>query len=510
LVPLTASSPLFYSKHQHHSQNNPKKNPQNKEISFSPEIGDATVGSLVGSTSKDSSIQGPGFFSALVAAVTWVEEAGGLRTASLEDKDLTPLRQITCAYGLMGIIVEASLLVRQHTLARTVMALHPCPRTADGSLAASVLLKARKECDNLFVIMHPCRDQIYTEQRWLVEGKTRVPPLITAANLKILGTPKALCFKRGKPLPKLLTPVVSLNRHMKLSTLHRRYGFTNSYSAVTAKESRLDFSYFEFDVSRFEQVVKGCWEFAAEYEKRVNFTPSGFAMYFVERPGDRLAGNYTGAKGVSFMLDPIHHDPACSRWQKFNEAYNHWAVAHGANVSLTQTKGLTVALGGALPQSLARERFVTPFFRAFLVPDEAFFVVGGGGGAFSYARPLGDEHPRRSELLDEAQRLVDEAEAVVGVVGVEATKPPLIPPPPPPPSTPPPDNNNNNNNKGPVSRLFGSLGLFGAAGGLMGVAPARPFSSSASLASSSSAAPSFSSSSLVGEGEGEAVAARPI
>jgi hypothetical protein len=57
---------------------------QDLEISFSPEIGDATVGSLVVCTSKDSSIDGPGYLSALVAEVTYVDEVGTADAACRE------------------------------------------------------------------------------------------------------------------------------------------------------------------------------------------------------------------------------------------------------------------------------------------------------------------------------------------------------------------------------------------------------------------------------------------
>ena len=52
--------------------------PQGSELSFSPEIGDATVGSLVTTTSKDSSLGGLGYLSALLYDVTYVDEAGRL------------------------------------------------------------------------------------------------------------------------------------------------------------------------------------------------------------------------------------------------------------------------------------------------------------------------------------------------------------------------------------------------------------------------------------------------
>ena len=43
------------------------------------EIGDATVGSLASGTSKDSSLDAPGYFSALVASLTYVNELGEAR-----------------------------------------------------------------------------------------------------------------------------------------------------------------------------------------------------------------------------------------------------------------------------------------------------------------------------------------------------------------------------------------------------------------------------------------------
>jgi hypothetical protein len=344
-----------------------------------------------------------------VAAVTFVDERGELRTASLEDDNNT-LAQITCAYGLMGVIVDASLVVRKHTLVRTVMAMHPVAMASPGLHAARVVKEARLSCDNLFAIMHPLRGHIYTEQRWLVPGGKTNVPIHSPAFIKLFNTFKAACFKAGDALPRYLTPFLFANRVLGMWTAHRRYGFTNEYKPVTDREARLDFSYFEFDLSRLNEVVAGCWELAAEHERRTGFCANGFAIYFVQRPGKgkRLAGNYTGAAGTSFMLDPIHGDPSSAEWQAFNEAYTRWAVAMGGNVSLSQTKGLRSAgdgLGGALPSSLARDRFVTPFFRRFLVPDVEFFEKSAQG-SMSYARPAGDDHPRKAALLAEYERLL--------------------------------------------------------------------------------------------------------
>ena len=50
-----------------------------REVSFSPEIGDATIGGLVTTMCKDSSVGGPGHLAALVQALTYVDHEGNVR-----------------------------------------------------------------------------------------------------------------------------------------------------------------------------------------------------------------------------------------------------------------------------------------------------------------------------------------------------------------------------------------------------------------------------------------------
>ncbi len=56
---------------------------RHRELSFSPEIGDATIGGLVTTMCKDSSVHGPGHLSALVEAVTYVDHEGNVRSCGL-------------------------------------------------------------------------------------------------------------------------------------------------------------------------------------------------------------------------------------------------------------------------------------------------------------------------------------------------------------------------------------------------------------------------------------------
>ena len=69
-----------------------------RELSFSPEIGDATIGGLVTTMCKDSSVGGPGHLSALVVALTYVDDQGAVVRLSRE-ADEAALEHYLCSYN---------------------------------------------------------------------------------------------------------------------------------------------------------------------------------------------------------------------------------------------------------------------------------------------------------------------------------------------------------------------------------------------------------------------------
>ena len=72
-----------------------------RELSFSPEIGDATVGGLVTTMCKDSSVGGPGHLAALVVALTYVDDQGAVVRLSRE-ADEEALEHYMCSYNTAG------------------------------------------------------------------------------------------------------------------------------------------------------------------------------------------------------------------------------------------------------------------------------------------------------------------------------------------------------------------------------------------------------------------------
>ncbi len=93
-----------------------------------------------------------------------------------------------------------------------------------------------------------------------------------------------------------------------------RHEFVNSYPSVSPSEARLDFTFYEFPLERFSEVVLGMLGQAKAFHTETGFKPTGMAMYFVTRPGDRPAGSFCGGPGTSFMMDPFNDDPLDPRW----------------------------------------------------------------------------------------------------------------------------------------------------------------------------------------------------
>ena len=113
------------------------------EIPFQAEIGEASVGSVAVGDTKESSLDGAGYFSAHVVALTYVDDSGELRTLS-DRQDGVAFHEFKCSFGLSGIVVECQLEVRPATLCRSDIFLAVSPSAEQ--LAADLLAR-REQCD---------------------------------------------------------------------------------------------------------------------------------------------------------------------------------------------------------------------------------------------------------------------------------------------------------------------------------------------------------------------------
>ena len=324
------------------------------EIPFQAEIGEATVGSVAVADTKESSLDGPGYFSAHVVALTYVDERGELRTLS-DHADGSAFHEFKCSFGLSGIVVECQLEVRPATLCKSDISL--AVFRSPEELTAG-LIKARSECDALLAIVFLHHLACFFDQRWKASGGD-VTPASSQPACDEFRVAKRLAIQHGfdgveVPQPKGL--------------VYSRADFVNEYWWPTADERRLDFQYYEHDLSRLSEVVTETYRFVQQFEHDTGYAPNGWATYFVNRPekARKPFGLYSDGPGVSFSFDPFCSNPAERRWQGFSVEYNKLAIHKlGGRASPVQTQWLKRG-DVTIPRKLARPRFTTKYYEQFL------------------------------------------------------------------------------------------------------------------------------------------------
>jgi hypothetical protein len=325
-----------------------------REIPFQAEIGEASVGSVAAGDTKESSIDGPGYFSAHVVALTYVDETGALRTLS-DLEDGAAFHEFKCSFGLSGIIVECLVETRPATLCRSGISVETFATPAE--LAAALLTK-RSQCDALLAIVFLHQLVSLFDQRFKAGPGVYTPPE-SQPECDAFRLAKRLAIQHGfdgveVPQPK--------------GIVYSRADFVNEYWRPSANERRLDFQYYEHDISVLERVVAETYAFTKSFQESTGYVPGGWATYFVRRPAKEKKpfGLYSGGPGVSFSFDPICSNPAEPLWQQFSREYNELAIHRlGANASPIQTQWLKKG-EVKIPRKLAKPRFITPYFAQFL------------------------------------------------------------------------------------------------------------------------------------------------
>lgn len=324
------------------------------EIPFQAEIGEASVGSVSVGDTKESSLDAPGYFSAHVVGVTYVDESGELRTLS-DSKDGKSFYEFKCSFGLSGIVVECLIEVRPATLCKsdTSIVAFDTPE----KLAAE-LLRQRSECDALLGIVFLHQLASFCDQRFKA-GLGSSTPASSQPACEEFRVAKRLAIQHGfdgipVPQPK--------------GIVYSRHDFVNEYWRPSADEKRLDFQYYEHDIPQFERVFVESYRFTKAFEEKTGFAPKGWATYFVNRPEKEKKpfGLYSGGPGTSFSFDPFNSDPNDPKWHQFSREYNQLAIhTLGGNASPIQTQWLQPG-DVKIPRKLARPRFTTKYYEQFL------------------------------------------------------------------------------------------------------------------------------------------------
>jgi FAD/FMN-containing dehydrogenase len=324
------------------------------EIPFQAEIGEASVGSVAVGDTKESSLDAPGYFSAHVVEITYVDETGALRVVS-DHADGEAFHAFKCSFGLCGIVVECLIETRPATLCRSDVSIDVYETPAQLS---QDLLARRARCDALLAIVFLDKLVSVYDERFLAGPGARTPAS-SQPECEAFRIAKRLAIQRGFDGVDVPTPK---------GIVYSRADFVNEYWRPERSEKRLDFQYYEHDISQVERVVAETHAFTQAFARETGFSPNGWATYFVRRPQSELKphGLYSGGPGVSFSFDPICSDPEEPRWQAFSRRYNDLAIRKlGARVSPIQTQWLKKG-DVAIPRALARPRFTTAYFAELL------------------------------------------------------------------------------------------------------------------------------------------------
>jgi FAD/FMN-containing dehydrogenase len=324
------------------------------EIPFQAEIGEATVGSAAVGDTKESSLDAPGYFSAHVVALTYVDDKGELHTLS-DHADGAAFHEFKCSFGLSGIVVECLVEVRPATLCKSDISLAAFQSPDE---LVSGLTKARGECEALLAIVFLHHLACFFDQRTMA-GPGDVTPASSQPACDEFRVAKRLAIQHGFEGVEVSQPK---------GLVYSRADFVNEYWRPTATERRLDFQYYEHDLSKISEVVRETFRFVKEFETETGYAPNGWATYFVNRPeqAKKPYGLYSDGPGVSFSFDPFSSNPAEPRWQRFAAEYNKLAIHKlGGRASPIQTQWLTRG-DVSIPRKLARPRFTTKYYEQFL------------------------------------------------------------------------------------------------------------------------------------------------
>jgi hypothetical protein len=325
------------------------------EIPFQAEIGEASVGSVAVGDTKESSLDGAGYFSTHVVALTYVDDSGELRTLS-DHRDGAAFHEFKCSFGLCGIVVECQLEVRPATLCKSDIFLAVSPSAEQ--LAADLLAR-REQCDAVLAIVFLHLLTSFVDQRYKA-GPGALTPASSQPACDAFRVAKRLAIQHGFEDVE----VAGLQ-----GLVYSRADFVNEYWRPTAQERRLDFQYYEHDISQFTRVIVETYKFVMEFQEATGYVPNGWATYFVNRPekAKKPYGLYSSGPGVSFSFDPFCSNPADPRWHRFAQAYNKLSIRTlGGNASPIQTQWLEPG-DVKIPRTLARARFTTKYYEQFLV-----------------------------------------------------------------------------------------------------------------------------------------------
>jgi hypothetical protein len=314
--------------------------PHGMQLEVTPEIGNATAGSVACCGTKDASLGrvGPGQVSSTVIGVKMVTADGAVETASGES-DPDRMRVVRSSYGLFGIIFEVTFRIQKQSILfykYRILELTSLPsrdELFDGA-------------DGVLAFCLPYSNRIIAEQRrvldatayisWFSRFKRLIRDKMWADGISFFTTllPFNWFFRIFDGVIVLLLGVLS-----RLGGFNAR----RSDSNIDYKFNRshyVDFTFWAIPVSRWEEFIPRFITFCRDYYHETGFRTSLVAsVYFINQDQHSLL-SFSSSEDI-FTMDIADSRPNNPLWLEFNRRYNIFVAQFGARPLLNQTKELS-------------------------------------------------------------------------------------------------------------------------------------------------------------------------
>jgi len=330
--------------------------PHGLQTEVTPEIGNATAGSVACGGTKDASIRnGLGQVASSVVAVKMVNPLGEVESITA-DEDPDRLFEIRSSYGLLGVIFEVTFRTQPAvTLAYDYrnFPLDPPPTRAE-------LLGG---ADGMLSFAQPYANRIIVERRFVVGNSEVVPSRFSRLKRRV----RDKTWESGVSTLPTLFPfnwLYSAQDHSlayQLQVLRglggyrgRRYDSTIDFKFK--RRSFFDFSFWAIPASRWAQFAPTYMRFCQDFRRETGFRSSlPSEVYWMAQDRNSLLS--PSADEDVFTMDPVDTRPNEPLWDELNRRFNILAAGFGGRPLLNQTKHLTREL---VQQTLAKDwdRFV--------------------------------------------------------------------------------------------------------------------------------------------------------
>jgi L-gulonolactone oxidase len=301
------------------------------QIAVTPEIGNATAGSVACCGTKDASLAGgPGQISSTVVGVKMIDAAG--EKVEVTEAQPEQLRIVRSSYGLLGIVYEVTFATVPLQTVRYKSEVFDVP----GVTLAELLGPA----DGFLAFLLPYNDKIVVERRTLVTGDEPnfVDDLRRKARNQLWATGGHPFSDKPELFAKQVEHLLPL-----LSFVSERVDVMIDFES--GDDHFFDFGFWAFPVSRWPTAVPDFLAFCKRFTRETGFRPDlPTEVYLIKR--DRQALLSFSPEEDIFTLDMVHtlHRPARpdeALWDEMNRRFNAFAVERGGRPLLNQTKQLS-------------------------------------------------------------------------------------------------------------------------------------------------------------------------